>query len=45
MECRMNDPLAPWETRIVIAGLRILTIIKFLAFLVWALIHLAKMFA
>ncbi len=40
----MNDPLSNWEARIVLGGLRILTISTFLAFMVFALWHLAKMF-
>jgi hypothetical protein len=40
-----HDPLQSWEARIIIGGLRILTITTFLAFLAWALLHLAKMFA
>ena len=39
-----HDSLAAWETRIVLAGLRILTITTFLAFLAWAFIHLWEMF-
>lgn len=39
-----HDPLAPWEVRIVITGLRILTILTFAAFLAWASWHLVKMF-
>jgi hypothetical protein len=40
-----HDPLAAWEARIIMAGLRILTISTFLAFMAWALWHLAKMFS
>jgi len=39
-----KDPLAELEARIVHSGLRILGIISFLAFMAWALAHLAKMF-
>lgn len=40
-----HDPLASWEARIVITGLRLLTILTFIAFAVWAVVHLVKMFA
>jgi hypothetical protein len=39
-----RDPLGPWEVRIILAGLRILSVITFFAFIGWALLHLAKMF-
>jgi len=40
-----DDALANWEARIIHAGIRILTILTFLAFMVWALSHLVMMFA
>lgn len=39
-----HDPLAAWEVRIILAGLRILSIATFLAFSVWAILHLVKLF-
>lgn len=45
-EGTMNDDrLATLETRIISGGLRILSIITFLAFMGWALLHLVKMFS
>jgi hypothetical protein len=41
----MTDRLATWEARIVHGGLRILTILTFIAFFGWAVVHLWKMFA
>ena len=41
----MQDPLGVWEHRIIVGGLRILTIATFIAFLVWAFRHLLAMFA
>ena len=40
----MHDPLSAWEARIVIGGLRILTILTFLAFMGWAIWHLVTLF-
>jgi hypothetical protein len=39
-----DDRLLTLEVRIISGGLRILSIITFLAFMGWALLHLAKMF-
>jgi hypothetical protein len=40
----MHDPLANWEHRIIVGGIRLLTIATFLAFLGWSLWHLVLMF-
>jgi hypothetical protein len=44
MEEAVNDPLQVWEHRVIVGGLRILTIATFIAFLAWAFWHLLAMF-
>lgn len=43
-EVAVLDPLGPWEITIIIAGLRILSILTFLAFGAWVVWHLIKLF-
>jgi hypothetical protein len=40
----MDDPKLPWDVKLIVHGIRIITAMTFIGFLCWTVWHLVRMF-